>query len=72
MLKTLYAEASVGYFKTSVSSTSFHLSALEARFGAYLMQGVAVELYAATGLNEDTQDDIDLSLDYSGPSAGTL
>lgn len=61
----VYGEAGVGFMKTSISSTSFRMSAAEARVGAYVTKGLGVELHAAKGVGSDTVNAIEVELDYS-------
>lgn len=58
----LYAEVNTGYSFTKLGEEEFNPLTIETRLGMYLQPQVGVEAYFATGLNDDTQLNIDLAL----------
>lgn len=58
----LYGEINTVYVFSKVDSQEFNPIALEARAGMYLEPQVGLEVYLGTGLSDDSQVDIDLSL----------
>ena len=58
----LYAEANTNYVFSSIEDETFNPIALEARVGVYLEKQVGIEAYYGTGLNDDSQAGLDLTL----------
>lgn len=58
----LYGEINTAYVFSKIDNEKFNPHALEARFGFYLEQQVGLEAYYGTGLSDDSQLGIDLSL----------
>lgn len=58
----LYGEINSSYVLSKIEDETFNPLALEARVGFYLEQQVGLELYYGTGLSDDTEVGIELSL----------
>jgi hypothetical protein len=58
----LYGEINTNYVFSKIADKKFNPLALEARFGFYLEKQVGLEVYYGTGLSDDNQVDIDVSL----------
>ena len=59
---SFYTELNTGYSFTKLDEEEFNPLTLEARLGMYLQPQVGVEAYYASGLNDDTQLNIDLAI----------
>ncbi len=60
--ETLYTELNGAYTFTKLDDEQFNPTTLEARLGMYLQQQVGIEAYVASGLSDDSQLDIDVSI----------
>lgn len=60
--ETLYGELNTGYSFTKLDKEDFNPLTLEARLGMYLQPQVGLEAYYASGINDDSQLDIDLEI----------
>ena len=60
--ESFYGELNSGYSFTKLDKEKFNPLTLEARLGMYLQPQVGVEAYYASGLNDDTQLNIDLAI----------
>lgn len=58
----LYGEINTSYVFSKIGDEKFNPLALEARIGIYLEQQVGLEAYYGSGLSDDSQVGIDLSL----------
>lgn len=62
---TPYGGIGANYLRASISDTRFAMASTEARLGVYLLPQIAVELHASTGILDSSEQDAELSLDYS-------
>ncbi len=60
--ETLYTELNGTYTFTKLDDEQFNPTTLEARLGMYLQQQVGIEAYVSSGLSDDSQLDIDVSI----------
>jgi len=58
----LYGEINAAYVFSKIDDEKFNPLAIETRIGFYLEKQVGLEAYYGTGLNDDSQFDIDVSL----------
>lgn len=58
----LYGEINAAYVFSQVDKEEFNPTALDARLGMYLEPQVGLEVYVGSGLSDDTEVDIDMSL----------
>ena len=58
----LYAEVNTSYSSAKIEDEKFNPLSLETRLGFYLEKQVGIEAYFGTGLNDDSQAGLDLSL----------
>jgi opacity protein-like surface antigen len=58
----LYGEVNTSYIFSKIDDEKFNPLALEARVGVYLQKQVGLEAYYGSGLSDDTQVNIDLSI----------
>ena len=61
----IYVELGPALGSVRIDNTDFDFAAAELRMGGYVYTNIGIELHLATGLSDDKQDDLELSMDYS-------